>query len=65
VHERGIVHRDLKPSNIFLVDGQVSRATLLDFGIARLESASPKCHTNAASSSSGRASADDYAMVSA
>lgn len=34
-HQRGIAHRDLKPSNIFLRDGQVERATLLDFGIAR------------------------------
>jgi eukaryotic-like serine/threonine-protein kinase len=35
-HERGIVHRDIKPSNIFLVDGELGRAKLLDFGIARL-----------------------------
>jgi eukaryotic-like serine/threonine-protein kinase len=34
-HERGIVHRDIKPSNVLLVEGQPSRATLLDFGIAR------------------------------
>jgi serine/threonine protein kinase len=34
-HECGVVHRDLKPSNVFLVDGDPSRAKLLDFGIAR------------------------------
>ncbi|WP_437854951.1 protein kinase domain-containing protein [Sorangium sp. So ce363] len=35
VHGLGIVHRDLKPSNLMLVDGDVERVTLLDFGIAR------------------------------
>ncbi|MEZ4299207.1 MAG: protein kinase [Polyangiaceae bacterium] len=34
-HERGIVHRDIKPSNLFLVEGDIERAKLLDFGIAR------------------------------
>ncbi|MBI4511586.1 MAG: protein kinase [Deltaproteobacteria bacterium] len=34
-HGRGIVHRDIKPSNLFLVGGQVERAKILDFGIAR------------------------------
>jgi tetratricopeptide (TPR) repeat protein len=35
-HAKGVVHRDLKPSNILLQDGDVFRAKLLDFGIARL-----------------------------
>ncbi|WP_437585782.1 protein kinase domain-containing protein [Sorangium sp. So ce1000] len=35
VHRLGIVHRDLKPSNLMLVGGDVERATLLDFGLAR------------------------------
>jgi hypothetical protein len=34
-HAQGIVHRDIKPSNIFLPGGDVARAKVLDFGIAR------------------------------
>jgi len=34
-HARGVVHRDLKPSNLFLPGGEVGRAKVLDFGIAR------------------------------
>ncbi len=34
-HVRGIVHRDIKPSNIFLVEGDLERVKLLDFGVAR------------------------------
>ncbi|MBK8258062.1 MAG: protein kinase [Polyangiaceae bacterium] len=34
-HERAIVHRDIKPSNLFLVEGNIEKAKLLDFGIAR------------------------------
>jgi hypothetical protein len=38
-HARGIVHRDLKPTNLFLVEGDVARVRLLDFGIARPDDA--------------------------
>jgi len=35
-HDRGVVHRDVKPSNIFLEGGDLARARLLDFGVARV-----------------------------
>lgn len=34
-HAAGVVHRDLKPSNVVLVDGEVARARLIDFGVAK------------------------------
>ncbi len=34
-HHLGIVHRDLKPSNVILVERDVRRPKLIDFGIAR------------------------------
>ncbi|WP_437592968.1 protein kinase domain-containing protein [Sorangium sp. So ce1000] len=34
-HARGVIHRDIKPSNVFLPAGDVERAKLLDFGVAR------------------------------
>jgi serine/threonine protein kinase len=39
LHNRGLVHRDLKPSNVFLTAHGVK---LLDFGLARVESASSR-----------------------
>src|SRR5689334_6472104 len=34
-HERGIVHRDVSPDNIMVPGGDVARAKIIDFGIAR------------------------------
>lgn len=35
LHERGIAHRDVKPANIFVPASDLTRAKLIDFGIAR------------------------------
>ncbi len=34
-HERGIIHRDVSPDNIIVPLGDVTRAKIIDFGIAR------------------------------
>ena len=34
-HELGIVHRDMSPDNIILVDGDVEKTKIIDFGIAK------------------------------
>ncbi|WP_437646727.1 serine/threonine-protein kinase [Sorangium sp. So ce362] len=39
MHALGVVHRDIKPSNIFLCEGRVELARLIDFGIARPQAA--------------------------
>jgi len=46
-HARGVVHRDLKPSNLFLVDKDLRRVKILDFGIAYLGGATPMTKTGA------------------
>jgi eukaryotic-like serine/threonine-protein kinase len=35
LHEKSIVHRDIKPSNVFLPQGRVDDAKVLDLGVAR------------------------------
>jgi WD40 repeat protein/predicted Ser/Thr protein kinase len=40
-HRHGILHRDLKPSNI-LVEGKTDRPLVADFGLAKLQRASPE-----------------------
>jgi serine/threonine-protein kinase len=34
-HERGIIHRDVSPDNIIIPAGDMGRAKIIDFGIAR------------------------------
>jgi hypothetical protein len=34
-HRHGIIHRDVSPDNIIVPDGDVGRAKIIDFGIAR------------------------------
>jgi eukaryotic-like serine/threonine-protein kinase len=34
-HERGIVHRDVSPDNVIVQDGDLAKARIIDFGIAR------------------------------
>ena len=34
-HRLGVIHRDISPDNIILPDGDVGKAKLIDFGIAR------------------------------
>jgi serine/threonine-protein kinase len=34
-HDRGIIHRDVSPDNIIIPNGDVRRAKIIDFGIAR------------------------------
>ena len=34
-HDNGIVHRDISPDNIIIPEGDVARARIIDFGIAR------------------------------
>ncbi len=38
-HRAGVLHRDIKPSNVLLVAGEPARATLIDFGVARVTDA--------------------------
>ena len=35
-HDKGVVHRDLSPDNVILPAGDVTKAKIIDFGIAKL-----------------------------
>jgi serine/threonine protein kinase len=39
-HGAGVVHRDLKPANVLLAGGALAQPVLIDFGLAKLASAS-------------------------
>ena len=51
-HEMGIVHRDVSPENIILPEGDVNRAKIIDFGIAK--SADPSSPTVVGSDFAGK-----------
>ncbi|HVC54770.1 MAG TPA: protein kinase [Stellaceae bacterium] len=54
VHELGIVHRDISPENVILPGGDIARAKLIDFGIAK--SADPSALTLIGSDFAGKLS---------
>lgn len=43
-HSQGLVHRDIKPENI-LIDNQINRVIITDFGLARRQSEEPMTQT--------------------
>ncbi|HSH91264.1 MAG TPA: serine/threonine-protein kinase, partial [Ramlibacter sp.] len=63
-HEQGVLHRDLKPSNIVLAgkleDPAASRAKILDFGIARINSALSVTHAGTVMGTPGYMAPEQY-----
>jgi serine/threonine protein kinase len=45
-HERGVIHRDLKPANVLLVEGDLDRPKVADFGLAAIEGAERLTRSN-------------------